>query len=389
MLFVSSCGGSGQPHGGMGWKVAGPEVRAEQLLEGLLCACPQSLPVPQPLRDHRGWDVLQEPLPGDRGGDRLHQRRGLQQRLPHARLPGGGSQLRGAGWGQRGQPGLGAGGRGRVVPEPFPLLCPQAAAVRSFLRSAAKLPPSSYYNSSGRAYPDLAALSDNYWVVTNRVPLPWVSGTSVRGGRGPARGAGGPGLSRALPPAGVHAGGGGHAGARQRPAAAARPSAPRLRQPRALPAAGARPRGGPLRSPVSAAVAAAPSEGAMSNGVYVPPSAANGDVKPVVSTTPLVDFLMQLEDYTPTIPDAVTGYYLNRAGFEASDPRIIRLISLAAQKFISDIANDALQHCKMKGTASGSSRNKSKDKKYTLTMEDLTPALAEYGINVKKPHYFT
>uniref|UniRef100_A0A674GLG4 TATA-box binding protein associated factor 10 n=1 Tax=Taeniopygia guttata TaxID=59729 RepID=A0A674GLG4_TAEGU len=139
--------------------------------------------------------------------------------------------------------------------------------------------------------------------------------------------------------------------------------------------------------PVSAA-GAAPPDGAMSNGVYVPP-AANGDVKPVVSTTPLVDFLMQLEDYTPTIPDAVTGYYLNRAGFEASDPRIIRLISLAAQKFISDIANDALQHCKMKGTASGSSRSKSKDKKYTLTMEDLTPALAEYGINVKKPHYFT
>ncbi|KAM8815929.1 transcription initiation factor TFIID subunit 10 [Rhynchonycteris naso] len=141
-------------------------------------------------------------------------------------------------------------------------------------------------------------------------------------------------------------------------------------------------------APVSAG-GAAPPEGALSNGVYVLPSAANGDVKPVVSSTPLVDFLMQLEDYTPTIPDAVTGYYLNRAGFEASDPRIIRLISLAAQKFISDIANDALQHCKMKGTASGSSRSKSKDRKYTLTMEDLTPALSEYGINVKKPHYFT
>ncbi|XP_040189988.1 transcription initiation factor TFIID subunit 10 [Rana temporaria] len=147
---------------------------------------------------------------------------------------------------------------------------------------------------------------------------------------------------------------------------------------------------GERRAGVPVSVAAPPeSSSSLSNGVYLPPGVTNGDIKPIISSTPLVDFLMQLEDYTPTIPDAVTGYYLNRAGFEASDPRIIRLISLAAQKFISDIANDALQHCKMKGTASGSSRNKSKDKKYTLTMEDLSPALAEYGINVKKPHYFT
>ncbi|XP_062854467.1 transcription initiation factor TFIID subunit 10 [Trichomycterus rosablanca] len=141
--------------------------------------------------------------------------------------------------------------------------------------------------------------------------------------------------------------------------------------------------------PTSAAMATPSSDSSVSNGLYAPPGLANGDVKPVISSTPLADFLMQLEDYTPTIPDAVTGYYLNRAGFEASDPRIIRLISLAAQKFVSDIANDALQHCKMKGTASGSSRSKTKDKKYTLTMEDLAPALSEYGVNVKKPYYFT
>lgn len=117
------------------------------------------------------------------------------------------------------------------------------------------------------------------------------------------------------------------------------------------------------------------------------PSLTNG-AEALPPGTPLAEFLQQLEDYTPTIPDTVTGYYLNRTGFDASDPRVVRMISLAAQKFISDIVNDALQHCKMRGSGQ-SSRKVGKDKRYTLTMEDLTPALSEYGINVKKPYYFT
>lgn len=80
------------------------------------------------------------------------------------------------------------------------------------------------------------------------------------------------------------------------------------------------------------------------------------------------------------------------------------MISIAAQKFISDVANDALQHCKTRtnnastsGSGGGSSSNNnqnnknqksSKDRKYTLTMEDLSPALNDYGITVKKAHYF-
>ncbi|KAL8587362.1 Transcription initiation factor TFIID subunit 10 [Nucella lapillus] len=102
---------------------------------------------------------------------------------------------------------------------------------------------------------------------------------------------------------------------------------------------------------------------------------------------PLSDFVLQLEDYSSTIPDSVSGYYLRRSGFETADPRITRLISIAAQKFISDIANDALQHSKMKASGQ-SSKKQGKDKKFTLTMEDLTPAMAEYGINVKKPSYY-
>ncbi|KAM8976815.1 tripeptidyl-peptidase 1 [Pelodytes ibericus] len=60
----------------------------------------------------------------------------------------------------------------------FPMPQYQALGVAQYLHTE-KLPPDSYYNRSGRAYPDVAALSDNYWVVTNLVPVPWVSGTSA------------------------------------------------------------------------------------------------------------------------------------------------------------------------------------------------------------------
>ncbi|XP_033222175.1 transcription initiation factor TFIID subunit 10-like [Belonocnema kinseyi] len=109
--------------------------------------------------------------------------------------------------------------------------------------------------------------------------------------------------------------------------------------------------------------------------------------EPATAGQPLSDFLLQLEDYTPTLPDAVTEHYLRSGGFNTTDARIVRLVSLAAQKFISEISNDALQHCKTRG-ANLNTKTKGKDRRYTLTMEDLTPAVAEYGIVVKKPHYF-
>uniref|UniRef100_A0A6Q2YVF0 Peptidase S53 domain-containing protein n=1 Tax=Esox lucius TaxID=8010 RepID=A0A6Q2YVF0_ESOLU len=55
----------------------------------------------------------------------------------------------------------------------------QVGAVEAYLKAQSALPPKTYFNTSGRAYPDLAALSDNYWVVSDRIPIPWVSGTSA------------------------------------------------------------------------------------------------------------------------------------------------------------------------------------------------------------------
>ena len=70
----------------------------------------------------------------------------------------------------------------------------------------------------------------------------------------------------------------------------------------------------------------------------------------------------------------------------------IRLVSLAAQKFITEVASDALTHSQMRGNPAGSfgsaGNKKSKEKKNCLRMEDLQPALADMGIQVKKPAYY-
>lgn len=58
-----------------------------------------------------------------------------------------------------------------------------------------------------------------------------------------------------------------------------------------------------VASPVAASTAMVTpaADASVANGVYVPGGITNGDVKPALSTTPLADFLMQLEEYTPTV----------------------------------------------------------------------------------------
>ncbi|ORX60708.1 putative TAF10-TFIID and SAGA subunit [Hesseltinella vesiculosa] len=115
----------------------------------------------------------------------------------------------------------------------------------------------------------------------------------------------------------------------------------------------------------------------------------NASTKPDVdkSEKTLAEFLIKMDEYSPIIPDAVTDYYLNRAGFDCDDVRVKRVLALAAQKYIADIATDAYQYCKVR--QSGNRSKVGKERKTTLTMEDLSAALTEYGINVKKPEHYS
>ncbi|KAM3257603.1 hypothetical protein ACQJBY_049737 [Aegilops geniculata] len=95
----------------------------------------------------------------------------------------------------------------------------------------------------------------------------------------------------------------------------------------------------------------------------------------------LTEFVSSLMDYNPMIPDELVEHYLGRSGFHCPDLRLTRLVAVATQKFISDIASDSLQHCKAR-VAAPIKDNKSKqpkDRRLVLTMDDLSKALRELG----------
>jgi hypothetical protein len=156
----------------------------------------------------------------------------------------------------------------------------------------------------------------------------------------------------------------------------------------------------------------------------------------------LDEFCMKLDDVNTTMPDQVINHYMKKAGFIVNDPKLVKIISIASQKFVSEIVNDVMQHHKLKtksatsqsnasatqaasSTTAANSKTTAQDKTkggatsnsattssnsngpqssnaasassnsgggntapLTLTLEDLSQVLTEYGINVKKPYYF-
>ncbi|RLV91654.1 Transcription initiation factor TFIID subunit 10 [Spathaspora sp. JA1] len=157
----------------------------------------------------------------------------------------------------------------------------------------------------------------------------------------------------------------------------------------------------------------------------------------------LQDVLEMMDDeFSPIIPDVVLDYYMAKNGFETSNVKIKRLLALATQKFVSDIAQDAYEYSRIRnasavynssnpqvrakqllqgqqyanqqtlagGSGSGEqatgeggeqaaaagpqqqssshSNAGNQQGKIVLTMEDLSSALSEYGMNTSRPEFY-
>uniref|UniRef100_A0A8H7TRQ3 Transcription initiation factor TFIID subunit 10 n=1 Tax=Bionectria ochroleuca TaxID=29856 RepID=A0A8H7TRQ3_BIOOC len=166
---------------------------------------------------------------------------------------------------------------------------------------------------------------------------------------------------------------------------------------------------------------------------------------PTRKDVPLRELLNKIDDYAPIIPDAVTHYYMTKAGLPPppqTDPRLARLLALATQKFIADVAADAYQYSRIRASntnannpmgslgaaagfpipgqqggvgqvAAGGAKDQAKgatgpggaplgiqrpgyggggqggsQNRTVLTMEDLGMAVGEYGVNVKRSEFY-
>ncbi|GAA5933447.1 Taf10p [Sporobolomyces koalae] len=111
----------------------------------------------------------------------------------------------------------------------------------------------------------------------------------------------------------------------------------------------------------------------------------------------LSQLLEQMDEYKPIIPDEVTDYYLQRSGLDTNDVRVKRLLALAAQKFIASISQDAFQYARARTGGSNNSKNSNANapgstakgrQRTVLTMDDLSAALKEYGVDAGRAAYY-
>uniref|UniRef100_A0A7R9VN70 Transcription initiation factor TFIID subunit 10 n=1 Tax=Chlamydomonas euryale TaxID=1486919 RepID=A0A7R9VN70_9CHLO len=102
------------------------------------------------------------------------------------------------------------------------------------------------------------------------------------------------------------------------------------------------------------------------------------------------ELLERLDEQSQLVPDELAQYMLRKNGQDPADPRITRLVSLAAQRFIAEVVHDSLQICKARLGAMTKTKLRQagyKDRRILVT-DDLAKALQEMGVNVSKPPYY-
>ena len=100
-------------------------------------------------------------------------------------------------------------------------------------------------------------------------------------------------------------------------------------------------------------------------------------------------FIKALDSYAPTLPTEVSGYYLSKSGVNVQDERMLKLVSLAADKFMADIVFDAKQFSVLRQSSQRKDvKRKAVESADTLEFQDLVRSLKMRRISISRPNGF-
>lgn len=113
------------------------------------------------------------------------------------------------------------------------------------------------------------------------------------------------------------------------------------------------------------------------DGAPVPASQESSDQSKLLSqstdkrqwSAELNDFLESLDTYTPTIPESVVKYNLQKGGCRVIDPRILKMVGLATDKFVAEIIHESKEISK--------NRHSSKKRKVESTTLEMVNILLQ------------
>eukprot|EP00616_Rhizochromulina_sp_CCMP1243_P020023 CAMPEP_0118971828 /NCGR_PEP_ID=MMETSP1173-20130426/8344_1 /TAXON_ID=1034831 /ORGANISM="Rhizochromulina marina cf, Strain CCMP1243" /LENGTH=142 /DNA_ID=CAMNT_0006921327 /DNA_START=49 /DNA_END=477 /DNA_ORIENTATION=+ len=115
---------------------------------------------------------------------------------------------------------------------------------------------------------------------------------------------------------------------------------------------------------------------------------AAGSGEPAKQAVDIVAFLKEVEGYTPTIPEEVIRYYLQRGGSACDEHRTLKLVSLATDKLISEVVHEAKSLAELRSSAgegTDAADPSQVSPRPVLTMGDLAESLKRKGVKITKP----
>lgn len=104
---------------------------------------------------------------------------------------------------------------------------------------------------------------------------------------------------------------------------------------------------------------------------------------PLVWSEELCDFLVGVDNYQPTVPEAVSTYCLERSGVDVKDARVAKIVSLAADFLLSDLVKEAREISRLRQMSVRNLKRR-QEIEDTLEMPDLELSLEKIRVFLRR-----